>query len=84
MPDPTETETSASLLLPPAQAQRYMILGGGGIGDSEESTDRTATVDLTKSDPQWEEGPKLAQPTRYPIAVITPDNTVVVSGGSRY
>jgi Domain of unknown function (DUF1929) len=82
--DPTETETSASLLLPPAQAQRYMILGGGGVGQSEESTTRTAIVDLTKQDPSWEEGPDLANPTRYPIAVITPDNTVVVTGGSRY
>ena len=82
--DPTELETSASLLLPPAQAQRYMVLGGGGVGDSEESTARTAIVDLTKSDPTWEEGPSLANPARYPIAVITPDNQVVVSGGSRY
>ena len=30
--DPNETETSASVLLPPAQAQRYMVIGGGGVG----------------------------------------------------
>jgi hypothetical protein len=82
--DQNETETSGSVLLPPAQSQKYMILGGGGVGDSEKSTKRTAIVDLTKPDPEWESGPSLGQPTRYPIAVITPDNTVVVTGGSRY
>jgi Domain of unknown function (DUF1929) len=82
--DDEDTETSASVLLPPAQAQRVMMIGGGGVGSSEKSTARTAIVDLLKPNPEWEEGPSLAQPTRYPIAVITPDNTVVITGGSRY
>jgi hypothetical protein len=79
-----ETETSGSLLLPPAQKQRYMIIGGGGIGQSLASTARTAIVDLNQPRPHWTAGPSLPEPTRYPDAVITPDNTVIITGGSRY
>jgi hypothetical protein len=80
--DPTMTETSASVLLPPAQDQRFMILGGGGIGDSPEATSRTAIVDLTNPNPLYESGPDLAAPTRYSGAVILPDDTVLQTGGS--
>jgi hypothetical protein len=82
--DPADTETSASLLLPPAQAQKYMIIGGGGIGASLQSTARTAIVDLNAKKPHWTAGPSLPEPTRYPSAVILPDNKVLITGGSRY
>jgi hypothetical protein len=82
--DPTETETSASLLLPPAQAQKYMIIGGGGVGESLRSTARTAVVDLNANKPHWTPGPSLPEPTRYANAVILPDNKVLITGGSRY
>jgi hypothetical protein len=81
--DPEETETSASVLLPPAQAQRYMVIGGGGVGNSPRSTARTDIADLRSADPHFQPGPSLAQPTRYPEAVITPDNRVIITGGSR-
>ena len=29
-------------------------------------------------------GPNLAEPTRYPITVLLPDDQVLVTGGSRY
>jgi hypothetical protein len=82
--DPRDTETSASVLLPPAQAQKYMILGGGGIGQSLKSTARTAIVDLNAKKPHWTPGPNLPEPTRYPNVVILPDNKVLITGGSRY
>jgi hypothetical protein len=82
--NPNDTETSMSVLLPPAQKQRYMIIGGGGIGQSLASTARTAIVDLDQQHPRWTAGPSLPEPTRYPSAVITPDNTVIITGGSRY
>ena len=44
--EPRQTETSGSVLLPPAQDQRYMIAGGGGIGESNRSTARTDVIDL--------------------------------------
>jgi hypothetical protein len=81
--DPTETETSGSVLLPPAQDQRYMIAGGGGVGDSEESTARTDIANLNEAEPHFTPGPDLGQPTRYPNMVITPDNQVIITGGSR-
>lgn len=81
--DPTETETSGSVLLPPAQAQKYMIIGGGGIGESPESTSRTAIADLNSREPHYQPGPSLAQPTRYPNVVITPDNKIIITGGSK-
>ena len=64
------TETSASVLLPPAQDQRVMVLGGGGIGDSAESTARTDIVDLRGEQPHFTPGADLAQPTRYLSGVI--------------
>jgi Domain of unknown function (DUF1929) len=84
LPDPTETETSGSVLLPPAQSQKVMIIGGGGVGESQKSTGRTAVVNLRARRPTYTPGPSLAQPTRYPLAVILPDDTVLVTGGSRY
>lgn len=80
--DADETETSASLLLPPAQDQKVMILGGGGVGESRKSTPRTAVVDLKKDNPVFEDGPDLPQGTRYLNSVIMPDDTVFTANGS--
>jgi hypothetical protein len=88
--DPTETETSATVLLPPLRAPEKgqpasftaMILGGGGVGSDETSTARTDLVDLTTAKPTYRPGPDLARPTRYPNAVVLPDDTVLVTGGS--
>ncbi|MGI5428677.1 galactose oxidase-like domain-containing protein [Streptomyces sp. CA-179760] len=81
--DLDQTETSASLLLPPAQDQKVMILGGGGVGESKKSTPRTAVVDLNKDNPAFQDGPDLPQGTRYLNSVIMPDDTVFTSNGSR-
>jgi hypothetical protein len=83
LPDPTETETSGSVLLPPAQAQKVMILGGGGVGTSPLVTARTAIADLASPHPTYTAGPRLAQPARYPLSVILPDDTVLVTGGAK-
>jgi hypothetical protein len=80
--DPRQTETSGSVLLPPAQDQRYMIAGGGGVGDSDRSTARTDVIDLNAAKPHFAPGPDLEQPVRYPNMVITPDDRVVITGGS--
>ena len=84
IPDPQDLETSASVLLPPAQKQTVMVLGGGGVGQSNSSTARTALIDVAAPDPQWVRGPDLAEPTRYPITVLLPDDDVLVTGGSQY
>jgi hypothetical protein len=80
--DADETETSSSVLLPPAQDQKVMILGGGGVGESKRSTPRTAVVDLKKDNPVFKDGPDLPQGTRYLNSVIMPDDSVFTTNGS--
>ncbi|MEV6962953.1 kelch motif-containing protein [Streptomyces sp. NPDC051207] len=80
--DPDQTETSSSLLLPPAQDQKVMILGGGGVGESRKSTRRTAVIDLKKDNPAFVDGPDLPQGTRYLNSVIMPDDSVFTTNGS--
>ncbi|WP_329462984.1 kelch motif-containing protein [Streptomyces sp. NBC_01431] len=77
-----QLETASSLLLPPAQDQRFMLLGGGGVGESDKSTPRTAVVDLKQDSPAFKSGPELPQGTRYLNSVIMPDDSVFSSGGS--
>ena len=84
IPDPEDLETSASVLLPPAQKQTFMVLGGGGVGQSNLSTARTALIDTSAPNPHWVQGPNLAEPTRYPITVLLPNDEVLVTGGSKY
>ncbi|MFM9738122.1 galactose oxidase-like domain-containing protein [Streptomyces brasiliscabiei] len=81
--DPDRTESSASVLLPPAQDQKVMVLGGGGVGESRKSTSRTAVIDLKKENPAFVDGPDLPQGTRYLNSVLMPDDTVFTSNGSR-
>ncbi len=76
------TETSASVLLPPAQDRKVMILGGGGVGESHRSSKRTAIADLSAPAPRYTRGPDLPRPTRYLNAVLTPDDKVFTTGGS--
>ncbi|WP_232323653.1 radical copper oxidase GlxA [Catenuloplanes japonicus] len=80
--DADQTETSASVLLPPAQDQKVMILGGGGVGDLPTSTRRTDIVDLSATHPVYRPGPDLPQPVRYLSTVVLPDDTVFTSGGA--
>ncbi|WP_459179703.1 radical copper oxidase GlxA [Streptomyces sp.] len=81
--DAKDLETASSVLLPPAQDQKVMVLGGGGVGESKSSTDRTAIVDLTQDNPTFTAGPDLSEPTRYLNSVLLPDDTVLTTGGSR-
>lgn len=81
--DPGLTETSSSVLLPPAQAQKVMVLGGGGVGESPLSSARTDIADLSAPEPAFTPGPDLpAGGTRYLNSVILPDDTVFTTGGS--
>ncbi|MFC5722835.1 galactose oxidase-like domain-containing protein [Streptomyces gamaensis] len=80
--DPDSLETSMSVLLPPAQDQRYMVLGGGGVGEDKKSTARTRIVDLHAARPRFTDGPELYAKVRYPSSVILPDDTVLTTNGS--
>ncbi|MET9541761.1 kelch motif-containing protein [Streptomyces sp. NPDC006553] len=80
--DPDQLETSASLILPPAQHQKVMVLGGGGVGESSRSTARTSIIDVSEDSPVFTDGPALPQGTRYLSSVLLPDDTVFTTGGS--
>jgi hypothetical protein len=72
------------VLLPPAQAQRVMICGGGPVGmaDHSDATDAVSIVDLTATDPHYVPAAPMALPRLHLNAVILPDHTVFVGGGS--
>ncbi|HLL34569.1 MAG TPA: kelch motif-containing protein [Streptomyces sp.] len=82
MSDADRLETSGTVLLPPAQAEKYMVIGGGGVGESKLSSVKTRIVDLKADRPRFVDGPSLDKGTRYPQASILPDDSVLVSGGS--
>ncbi|MFM9594911.1 galactose oxidase-like domain-containing protein [Streptomyces scabiei] len=82
MSDGKLLETAGTVLLPPAQDETYMVIGGGGVGESQRSSRRTRLIDLLADRPRFVDGPRLAKGTRYPQASILPDDTVLISGGS--
>ncbi|MGW5788763.1 galactose oxidase-like domain-containing protein [Streptomyces sp. NPDC003757] len=82
MSDKNMLETANTVLLPPAQDEKYMVIGGGGVGESKLSSEKTRIVDLKADDPSFTDGPSLEKGTRYPQASVLPDDSVLVSGGS--
>ncbi|MFG2022913.1 galactose oxidase-like domain-containing protein [Streptomyces sp. NPDC048825] len=82
MSDPKLLETAGTVLLPPAQDEKYMVIGGGGVGESKQSSKKTRIIDLLEDDPKFVDGPDLEKGTRYPQYSILPDDSVLVSGGS--
>ncbi|CAL9469004.1 galactose oxidase-like domain-containing protein [Streptomyces sp. enrichment culture] len=82
MSDKKMLETANTVLLPPAQDEKYMVIGGGGVGESKLSSEKTRIVDLKADDPRFVDGPSLEKGTRYPQASVLPDDSVLVSGGS--
>ncbi|MFG2355939.1 galactose oxidase-like domain-containing protein [Streptomyces sp. NPDC048521] len=80
--DADRMETSGTVLLPPAQDEKYLVIGGGGVGESKLSSKKTRLIDLKAGNPSFVDGPELEKGTRYPQSSILPDDTVLVSGGS--
>lgn len=80
--DPASRNQSASVLLPPAQDQKVVILGGG----TEGSTDATTSVDIIDfraAKPAFMAAAPMNLPRLHLNAVLMPDHTVFVSGGAR-
>ncbi|MGI5149669.1 galactose oxidase-like domain-containing protein [Plantactinospora sp. CA-294935] len=90
-----ERDQSMSVLLPPAQAQRVLTVGGGN-GDAGATAHRlTDIIDLKAASPRYEPGPPLPQGTltggvpqgddqgkMYVSLVLLPDGTVFETGGA--
>ncbi|TXL88785.1 kelch motif-containing protein [Streptomyces sp. IB2014 016-6] len=80
--DADTMETSATVMLPPAQDQKFMVIGGGGVGESEKSSEKSRLVDLKADKPEFKDGATLDKGTRYPSASLMPDDSVLVTGGA--
>lgn len=70
----------ASVILPPAQDQKIMILGGGPE-DETEATDNVDVIDLTQTPLTFQPAARLNFDRMHVNAVILPDRTVLAVGG---
>ncbi|MGH3791447.1 MAG: galactose oxidase-like domain-containing protein, partial [Pseudonocardiaceae bacterium] len=75
---------SSSVLLPPAQAQQVMIIGGGpyDMHNQAGATASTAIVDLTAAAPAYVPAANLTMGRMHLCATLLPDRTVLVNGGA--
>ncbi len=82
--DAGKRNQSASVLLPPAQAQRVMLIGGGpsDMHDMTGATDTTAIADLSAANPAVATAAPLMMRRMHLCATLLPDRTVLVNGGA--
>jgi Domain of unknown function (DUF1929)/FG-GAP repeat len=75
---------STSVILPPAQDQRIMLMGGGPDGkqNKTDAVDNVDIVDFKAAQPRFVAAAPLNLPRLHLNAVILPDRTVFVTGGS--
>jgi Galactose oxidase-like, Early set domain len=71
-----------SVLLPPAQDQRVLIVGGGKTNGTAAPTDTASVVDLKNAAPSYQDVAPIDVPKLYVSAVILPDSTVLETGGA--
>ncbi|MGW1073915.1 galactose oxidase-like domain-containing protein [Streptomyces sp. NPDC002537] len=95
--DKDHRDQSASVLLPPAQDQRVLTMGGGNVNSNPEAGRLTDLIDLKRPSPAYRPGPLLPQGTvdqgqgpkpetggqgkMYVSAVLMPDGKVLETGG---
>jgi hypothetical protein len=93
-----ERDQSASVLLPPAQEQKVLTIGGGNIDSNPDANRLVDVIDLKQPDPSYVAGPPLPQGTvdlgagkvpqtggqgkMYPSVVLLPDGKVLETGGA--
>lgn len=84
LPLPGARNQAASVLLPPAQDQRVMIIGGGpfDMHDQTGANDSTAIADLSGAQPVYQDAAPLATARMHLCATLLPDRSVLVNGGA--
>jgi hypothetical protein len=89
-----QRDESMSVLLPPAQSQKVITMGGGNNETNPDANRLTDVIDLTQAAPTYTAGPLLptgtltagqaetaTQGKMYVSAVILPDGNVFETGG---
>jgi hypothetical protein len=86
---PAMRNQSASVLLPPAQEQRVMIVGGGGeemhdhdMKKPQVATRTVAIADLSAATPKYKAAAKIKHARMHLNTVLLPDRTVLATGGA--
>ena len=79
LPDIDRRDQAASVLLPPAQEQRIMIIAGG-----DPAINTVAIADLSQPNPSYSPASPLHFSRMHLSAVLLPDRTVFVSGGGMH
>ncbi|WEO95639.1 galactose oxidase-like domain-containing protein [Streptomyces sp. FXJ1.172] len=93
-----QRDQSSSVLLPPAQDQRVLTVGGGNIDSNPDANRLTDLIDLKQANPSYVAGPPLPQGTvdlgngkvpetgsqgkMYVSTVLLPDGKVLETGGA--
>jgi hypothetical protein len=82
--DASKRNQAASVLLPPVQDQRVMIMGGGpsDMHDQTGATNTTAITDLSVPNPAVVTAAPMAMRRMHLCATLLPDRTVLVNGGA--
>jgi hypothetical protein len=93
--DKDNRDQSASVLLPPAQDQRVLTIGGGNVDSNPDANRLVDLIDLKAPNPTYTAGPPLPQGTNasgapqtgaqgkmYLSTVILPDGKVFETGGA--
>lgn len=80
--DPAARNQSASVLLALPDEQKVLIIGGAPLGQDVNATESVSVVDLRAEDPAFEAVAPLGLPRVHLNAVLLPDHTVLVCGGS--
>ena len=74
---------AGSVLLPPAQNQRFMIAGGGYIDRGAAPTNSVDVIDMNQANPSWRPAPDLPGPGRQYVNLTNMfDRTVLASNGA--
>ena len=81
-----QRNAGATILLPPAQGQKVMVMGGGDY--AMPATADTEIINLKNAgtasnpSPTWVKGPALSAAKMYVASVILPDSTVFETNGA--